>query len=185
MKDCLIINGTRLTSLLVEDSTYPTLQSNIQRTFPSTRQRQNSTTRPQVKQIRYTPHTANNSLEVDGVVSSSTGTDHSVTVLFNKVAYEQSDSSTNVTFTTSSDTEQSITPIQLARTTIRVRCSCLDFRFRFATWNHSDNSLMGEKPPMYIRKTDTRPPANPLKTPGVCKHIIEIIRSVQQSGIVV
>ena len=178
----VIISGIRIVSILNEDSTYPALQSNIRRTFPHTNKRQNAPA-PNVATIKYTPHLGNASLEIDATVAGS-DQPHSVTVLCSKVTFEPQDTPSNVTITTSAGSEQSLAPIQLARSNIRVRCTCMDFRFRFALWNFNDNSLMGEKPPPYV-PTSNRPPVNPLRTPGVCKHIIATIRSAQQSGIVV
>lgn len=56
---------------------------------------------------------------------------------------------------------------------VKVRCTCEDFRWRFASYNHSDNSLQGDPPEAYAKKTD-RPSVNPGNTPGVCKHLIKL-----------
>jgi len=179
----LILSGLRVVEWLNEDSTYPQLQSNIKRTFPNTRARENSPTPPRVTNIRYTPHVGNSSLEIDAN-TSGTNTNHQTTVLVTNVSFEQADAPNNVTVTTSGGGEQSLKPINLANSTIKVRCTCMDFRFRFAVWNFNDNSLIGSKPPPYVA-TSNRPPVNPLKTPGVCKHIIQTIRSAQQAGVLV
>lgn len=54
---------------------------------------------------------------------------------------------------------------------VKVRCSCRDFYFRFAAWNHQKGALFGRIPPKYVRKTTTRPEVNPKHIPGICKHI--------------
>lgn len=70
-----------------------------------------------------------------------------------------------------------------AQTQAKVRCSCLDFYYRFSLWNHNRKSLEGDPPPPYIKKTD-RAPANPNKVPGSCKHIIKFITFLRTEGIV-
>lgn len=62
------------------------------------------------------------------------------------------------------------------RNDVTIRCSCEDFEFRWAFYNKKNNSLYGEPFPKYKRKTPLphkggRPFANPLKVPGMCKHI--------------
>lgn len=57
------------------------------------------------------------------------------------------------------------------RQPVKVRCSCRDFYFRFAVWNHKAGVLFGRIPPKYKRKTTTRPEVNPQHIPGICKHI--------------
>lgn len=63
--------------------------------------------------------------------------------------------------------------IPLNRIDVKVSCSCLDFYYRFAKWNHNDDALIGDPPPPYIKKTN-RPPVNPAKVSGVCKHLIKL-----------
>lgn len=70
-----------------------------------------------------------------------------------------------------------------AQTQAKVKCSCLDFYYRFSLWNHNRKSLEGDPPPPYIKKTD-RPPVNPSKVPGSCKHIIKFITFLRAEGIV-
>lgn len=62
---------------------------------------------------------------------------------------------------------------------VRVRCGCEDFRWRFAYYNSGDNSLYGDPPDPYVRKTD-RPPVNPSNTPGVCKHIMKLKKELER-----
>lgn len=61
-----------------------------------------------------------------------------------------------------------------AQTQAKVKCNCLDFYWRFATWNHGKQSLEGDPPPPYIKKTNSAP-VNPNKVPGSCKHLMELV----------
>lgn len=56
---------------------------------------------------------------------------------------------------------------------VKVRCTCLDFHYRFAIWNHKNGTLLGEPPDPYVKKTD-RAPVNPDKVAGVCIHLYKI-----------
>lgn len=62
---------------------------------------------------------------------------------------------------------------------VKVRCTCKDFRWRFAYYNSGDDSLYGNPPPPYISQTD-RPPANPSNTPGVCKHLMKLKKELEK-----
>lgn len=172
-----IINGGRFTDILSEDSTYPSLKSNITRAFPTTRKRQHIANTVRIKKHEFIPMISNGALQVSADVSSQTSQQHHVDVMFQGVTFTQENpgSPDVVTVTSASSDSISFTPLVLSKTNLRVRCTCMDFRFRFALWNFNDNSLVGDKPPMYVRKTTTRPPANPDSTPGVCKHIIKVV----------
>ena len=53
---------------------------------------------------------------------------------------------------------------------IRVRCSCQRYRFLYASANKFAGASCGAEFPAYEKKTD-RPPLNPEKKPGICKHV--------------
>ena len=72
--------------------------------------------------------------------------------------------------------------VTLAQTTAKVKCSCLDFYWRFATWNHGKKALEGDPPPPYVKLTD-RPPVNPNKVSGACKHIMKFMTFIKGEGI--
>lgn len=67
----------------------------------------------------------------------------------------------------------SVSKNALEEAEVRVNCTCLDFHWRFALWNFNDGSLLGKKPKPYIKKTN-RPPNNPQRLPGLCKHLIAV-----------
>jgi len=62
---------------------------------------------------------------------------------------------------------------------VKVRCTCEDFRWRFAKYNYNDQSLQGDPPEAYAKKTD-RPSVNPHNTPGVCKHLIKLKKELER-----
>lgn len=77
-----------------------------------------------------------------------------------------------------------IDPIRPYKSNVKVRCSCLDFYFRFSVWDQRDKALTGDPPDPYQRKTDTYPPVNPQKLSGVCKHIIKLTNYLKQERII-
>lgn len=70
----------------------------------------------------------------------------------------------------------------LITTPSTVRCSCADFYFTFGYWNWTARALFGPKPRPYKRKTFNRPPRNPGKHAGMCKHIFNALLLMQTSG---
>lgn len=70
-----------------------------------------------------------------------------------------------------------------AQAQAKVKCTCLDFYYRFSIWNHGNKSLEGDPPPPYVKRTD-RAPVNPNKVPGACKHIIKFMTFLKGEQIV-
>lgn len=62
---------------------------------------------------------------------------------------------------------------ELEERDVKVSCNCKDFYWRFAYWNAENDTLLGPRPRPYTKLTN-RPPVNPTKTPGICKHIIAV-----------
>lgn len=77
-----------------------------------------------------------------------------------------------------------IDPIRPYKSNVKVRCTCLDFYFRFSVWDKRDDALTGEPPEPYHRKTDSYPPVNPQKVSGLCKHIMGLARYLKQQRII-
>lgn len=77
-----------------------------------------------------------------------------------------------------------IDPIRPYKSNVKVRCTCLDFYFRFSVWDQRDGALTGDAPEPYRRKTDTYPPVNPQKVSGLCKHIIKLTNYLRQEKII-
>ena len=69
-----------------------------------------------------------------------------------------------------------------AQTQAKVRCNCLDFYYRFSVWNKAKNSLEGDPPKPYIKKTDSAP-QNPNHVAGSCKHIMKLATFLRSEGI--
>lgn len=176
-----LIRGKRLLTQLQEQSSYNDLYADIQRGFPKTRARQYATQTIAVQNLKYVPVTRG--LNVQATVRSNQR-EYDPQIQFLGVKFIPP-SATSTTFMGSDGQERSVEPIDLTKSNVKVRCNCLDFYFRFATWNYNDSSLWGRKPPLYRKVPGSnRPPVNPMRVPGVCKHIIRLVEHLQQIGIV-
>lgn len=70
-----------------------------------------------------------------------------------------------------------------AQAQVKVRCSCLDFYYRFSVWNHKKKSHEGDAPVPYVKRTDS-PPINPTQADGACKHLIQFVDFLKREGVV-
>lgn len=183
MKDFRLIRGERILEQLDE----ATATELTQRTLAKpTKERQFSKGAVRVVNMQMIPMQGqrdDGQLKVEVVVQSGNKEYHPI-ILFNNVIYEQEDQPTNVSFEAANNEEYHILPIQLSQSNALVRCDCLDFYFRFAYWNASKNSLYGGPIPPYQRKTQTHAPANPEKTPGMCKHLLKTADELRTAGLV-
>lgn len=176
-----VLRGQRFINWLEEDSTYNQLDTNIRRGFPDTNKRQNATGPVSITKLEYIPY-EDGQLRAQAEAVSQ-GNRYQPVIMFRDVQYEPENLPTNVTLRAANGQEFHIQPIPLAQVNVRVRCTCLDFYFRFSSYNSSDNSLAGAAPQPYLAKGE-RPPANPQQVPGVCKHIIKVVDRLKQSGVV-
>lgn len=166
---------------LIEISAAGLLQTTISG-FPKTKARQHLVGEVTISNIRYIPYAQSEALRIDAN-STSHGHPYKPTIQFTGVFYEQEDSPEVVSFKGTDNADYHIHPISMQDAQIETRCTCLDFYWRFATHNYQNDALYGDPPPPYRKKTD-RPPANPTKSPGMCKHVIKFVDILKQTGIV-
>lgn len=168
---------------LFEDLTIPQLSQSTERGFPDTTKRQHVTHEVRVNNIQYMPFTSNNILKVVTTTTSNNGNGHNQMVELRRVQFEPSDTPTNATFKAKDGQDYHILPLKTSVSTVGVACDCEDYIMRFASFNLNNNCHVGPIPPKYIRKTTTRPPANPLKQPGMCKHLIKVVEELSGFGL--
>lgn len=182
-----IIRGKRIADQLddyelYEKSTYTDLERNILNFTPVSTKRQNAIDPVRIVSIEMLPFLGTKNLNIN-TVANSDGTNYSPKIIFNNVEFDNADQQDNITFKDKTGTERHVKPLYLNKHTIRVRCDCLDFYWRFAAFNAKDKSLIGSAPRAYKRKTN-RGPVNPQEVPGVCKHLIATVKALKHSGIV-
>jgi len=68
-------------------------------------------------------------------------------------------------------------------TDVRVSCTCLDFHWTFAWYNSAEGTLIGDPPPPYT-PSGNRPPRNPSKVPGLCKHLLKFSEVLKSEGLI-
>lgn len=171
-----------LTPYLLLEITLPKLHQSAVDAFPTTKKRQHATDELSVAGVKFIPY--ENALKIKTVVKNvNDGKTYDTTLFLENIVYEKEDSPKLVTFTGSDGEDYHIRPIQALSSHAKVHCECLDFRWRFAEWNYNKDALYGKKPDQYIPKTD-RPPANPKRMPGMCKHLMKTIETLEHSNLI-
>jgi hypothetical protein len=174
-----IIRGERILEQIafkeaqLDESTFKQLERNTQAFLPITKQRQHAMGPVHIVKLELVPARDSQTLIAKAQINSS-GTQYDSTIQFDGVIYEDGDQNDNVSFVGVDGEEYNIIPIDLMKSNVKVVCSCLDFYWRFAATNATDGSLLGKPPPLYQKRTQTRPPANIRKVPGVCKHLLKM-----------
>lgn len=183
-KSFQVIRGQRILDQLnrLDETSYSELYQNTMNFIPSSEKRQWATDPIQVNEMKLTPFEQSDSLQVECVVKSDDKEYQSI-ILFDRINYEEQDQGDNVTFVGTDDQEHHIEPIRLNESNVKVRCQCLDFRWRFAIYNAQDNSLYGDPPGPYQKQTD-RPSVNQRNVPGVCKHLMKCVIALRDSGLI-
>lgn len=168
----------------VDEASIRDLETNIQRGFPNTTKRQHATATIQIPIVKLTPYVPSQALLAESQATNH-GHKYNPEIFFQNVKFEPEETQTNITFTGSDGNEYNIAePVSLTGNQVQVRCNCLDFHYRFARQNAKNNALYGQPAPPYKRKTQTRPPANPMQVPGMCKHLLALVDELQKMGIV-
>jgi len=167
----MVIRGQRIINILNE-ATYGELERNTMAFIPTSKKRQYAVNPVQIANLTLIPYAHNNALECKALAHGETG-HYEPQMVFNEVQYEDEDTPNNITFMGPDGQEYHIQPISLAQNNVKVRCTCLDFRWRFAMYNDKAGSLYGPGPGVYQKRTN-RPPNNPRGVPGLCKHLIKL-----------
>lgn len=178
-----IIRGPRIVRQL-DERTMVDLERNTKNFQPpaSPDARQNAVNQVQIPKMEFSADRLKHGLIIKATAVSG-GQQYEPSIMFDEVVYEDSDQADNTTFKAKDRKEYHIIPIDLTKHNAKVRCNCLDFYYRFAPQNNKDDSLLGPAPPPYIKKTN-RPPVNPQKVPGVCKHLLRMVQALKQINIV-
>lgn len=170
----------------LEETTLVDLERNIVFGFPETEKRQHATKPVQITQMKLTPYRNSTDLLADATAKSNeSGKTYQPKVLFLDVEFQNEDTPENVTFTGSDGDNYNIIPVSLSHSNVKVKCDCLDFHHRFAGRNDTSNALIGNPPKMDKPVPGSnRPPVNPKKVPGLCKHLIKTVQAMKDAGLV-
>lgn len=178
-----LIRGQRILNLLNEEATYAELERNTMQFTPPTKKRQFAVNAVNIQNLETVPAPQSGTLEIRATAQSGAN-QYQPIMLFSDVEFQEEDSPENVTFTGADSQEYHMMPISLTNHNVKVRCTCLDFRWRFSMYNQKTNSLYGPGPELYQKKTQ-RPPNNPQGVPGLCKHLLALAIELKNNRLVV
>ncbi|BCG50086.1 hypothetical protein [Ralstonia phage RP13] len=73
-----------------------------------------------------------------------------------------------------------------SRTRLRTRCQCQDYYFMWEYWNKGKKALVGpHKVYQRVIPPSGRPPVNPLEMPGLCKHLLALVKKLMADGVII
>ena len=177
----MVIRGQRILNQLNE-TTYADLERNTMAFQPQSKKRQFAVDPVQIANLSLIPYAQSGVLEARALAHGETG-HYEPQMVFTEIEYQEEDTAENITFMGPDGQDYHILPINLAQNNVKVRCTCLDFRWRFAIYNDKDGSLYGPVPGVYQKKTN-RPPNNPAGVPGVCKHLMKLAVELRSSQVI-
>lgn len=157
------------------------LQRSVVNTFPDTKRRQHDTETVGISKLRYIPYEGSHQLKIESVAISGSKR-YDCSMIFDDVYFEATDSAQTITFFGNDERDYHVHPIDPTVNDVKVRCTCMDFYYRFAQTNYQNNGLDGDPPPQYIKRTD-REPVNPENAPGLCKHLIKMREQLEIVGL--
>lgn len=170
---------------IFEDQTVPQLRQSTEQGFPRTKKRQHSVGEVRVTGIQYLPAPQQKAIQITTATTSSSGNQHKQSVMLKNAEFETMGNGSNASFKDATGREYFIKTLPLTDTNVHVTCDCEDYIFRFAHTNDQNGCHLGQLPPNYVRKTTTRPPANPNNVPGCCKHLLKIMDTLKGYGLLV
>ena len=160
---------------LNESSLNSLFQSTVD-AFPYTTKRQHSTDTIKITKMSWTPFVGLKTLYVKGLAQNE-GREYTPAILFKNVKYGE-----GVELLASDNKNYRLEKLTL-NGDVLVRCGCGDFRWRFNYYDFLDHSLYGKKAKKYEAKY--RPgSANPEEMPGMCKHLLKLIKILKSSEII-
>jgi hypothetical protein len=164
---------------LKETSTMNQLASSTKVFFDQGRQQRS--VRVQIPDVELIPSVADKILLAKATTRGQNETYESY-IQISDVRYVEEGTAYAISFVAPDDATYWIIPARNANEDVKVSCNCLDFYWRFATWNYENGSLLGKPPPTYVKKTE-RAPVNPDRVPGVCKHLLALANRLKTEKI--
>ena len=164
----------------IESSLTDLYQSSVE-AFPGTTKRQHATDPITVVNLRWTPFIGMKTLLIRGTAHNE-DREYNPLILFKKVAYHESEGRGIVGLAVSGDKKYFLEPISFSENDALVRCQCGDFHWRFQHFDHLDKSLYGRNRKKY-EALHNPGSANPLEKEGICKHLMKMMKILDESGI--
>jgi hypothetical protein len=170
---------------LLDESSANKLYKSAVQAFPKTQFRQHATQPITITKLHYIPMIGVKTLTIQASARNKDNEKtYSPQVFFKGVTFleRKEKGAVKVPMPKGEEEEYWIMPLSKKKLDIRLRCDCPDFRWRFNYYDHVDKSLYGPKAPKYKKKTN-RPPVNPKKMPGMCKHCMKMLEVLEGQGL--
>lgn len=168
--------------LELNESSLQGLYTSSVNAFPNTRKRQYSIGEITVQNLSFVPYRGVRTLFVKGLARNDIkGTEYSPMILFKNVRYYDSKNPYLAELSASDGRKYFFERLNTDQDVV-LRCNCGDFYWRFNHEDHVDRSLYGRKRRKYEAKINPGS-ANPRKLPGMCKHLMQLVRSLDNNGI--
>lgn len=150
--------------------------------FPRTTKRQHAIDPIHIIEVNWSPFLGVKTLFVKGIAhSEESGKEYSPMVLFKGVNYHNSKDRQDLIEIVGKDGRNYVLEKINIENDVLVRCDCNDFKWRGTYADHLDHSLYGRNRKKY--ESLGGPPANPTNAPMMCKHLIKLVKSLSESGI--
>lgn len=166
-----------MNSLWVETSINELYHSAL-KAFPNTSKRQNSTNTIKIENLTWIPFQGVKTLFIKGLATNEGRKNESI-IVFKDVKYQLKEGKNIVQIIGSHGKKFFVEKLSAETNDVLIRCSCKDFAYRFNYYNHLDKSLFGRKRAKYEGKELWE--ANPLKLPGMCKHLIKMVKILHEA----
>lgn len=164
---------------LQENNLHNLFASTIQ-AFPLTTKRQHSTDTVKITELNWVPFLGVNTLFVKGLAQNGQN-EYNPMILFKNVSYHPLKDNLNWVEIVASDGRNYIFEKLNDENSTSVRCNCEDFKWRGNYANFLDKSLFGVKRKKY--ESQGGPSVNPTNSPMLCKHLIKLVKVLENSGI--
>lgn len=150
--------------------------------FPRTTKRQHAIDEITIANLSYVPYQGVKTLFVKGLAKNEMkGTEYKPMILFKNVIYHNSKNQNWAEIVASNGRKCFFEKLNLRKEVV-LRCGCNDFKWRFNFEDHRDRSLYGRVRRKYEAKINPGS-SNPLEIPGMCKHLMKLVRSLYHNGI--
>lgn len=169
----------------LNETSLNTLQNSAIDAFPRTQKRQHAVDEVRIDHINWTPYLGVKTLYVRGLAHNITnGKEYNPSVLFKGVRYhENNDADGLVPLRDNEGQEHLLEQLSFEENDVLLRCNCKDFYWRFNYFDHTDGSLYGRVRAPY-QALHNPGSANPREMPGMCKHLMKLMRVLAEARII-
>ena len=163
------------------ESTFDELFDSAVAAFPNTKKRQHATDTIQISEMKFTPFVGVKTLFMK-CRATNESRQYNPMILFKGVVYRDGKGKGVIPLKISESEIRYVEQLSRDDSEVLVRCDCNDFKWRFNYYDYLDRSLYGNKRKKY--EGTGGPPANPQEKEGLCKHLMKMMYSLQESGLV-